>query len=107
MKRCKICGYVTYNEDDDFCLKCGAKKEMLIDLAEEEIAKLERADATNDCLVRLMQLADQMLETAAEGAEEKLDPACERVFAITIAQALSIKELARAEIASHVKKDKF
>jgi len=48
-----------------------------------------------------------MLETAAEGAEEKLDPACERVFAITIAQALSIKELARAEIASHVKKDKF
>lgn len=107
MKRCKVCGYVTYNDEDEFCLKCGAKKEALVDLTEEEIAKLERADATNDCLVRLMNLADQMLETAAEGAEEKLDPGCERVFAITISQALAIKELARAEIATHVKKEKF
>lgn len=106
MKKCKVCGYVTYN-DDDFCLKCGAKKENFTELTEEEIEKLEKADTTNDCLVKLMTLADQMLETAAEGAEEKLDPSCERVFAITITQALAIKELARAEIAAHVKKEKF
>lgn len=107
MKKCKICGFVSFNDDDDFCLKCGAEGDVFEDLTDKEIEKLERADITNDCLVKLMTLADQILETAAEGAEEKLDPSCERVFAIAINQALSIKELARAEIAAHVKKEKF
>lgn len=105
--KCK-CGYIC--EEDkrgNACAKCGAPLETFELLSEESTNKIFNSDRTNDIHMELAALASKMIELANEGEEIKLDPGCVSVFNKVKDASWLIKQLCKAELAGHVKKEKF
>ncbi len=106
--KCKGCGYVHEGDEaPEVCIKCGAPKEMFIALTDEEAGKIYRSDFSNDLHMALINLAMQMDEICDAGIEDALDPGCVDVFEKTKTRAWEIKQMAKAELATHQSKGKF
>lgn len=57
--------------------------------------------------MRLDALSAEILEVAKEGLDIKLDPTCVKTFECATHSAWVMKQMAKSEIESHVKKGHF
>lgn len=106
--RCSVCGLIYEGEEvPEKCPKCGAPKEKFRELSPEETDKIYKSDRTNDIHAELITLASKMVELCKEGIELKLDPPCVSLFNNAKDEAWIIKQRSKAEIDSHVKKEKW
>lgn len=106
--KCSGCNYMVEAEDaPHVCPKCGAPKEAFKELSEDEKKLVYMSDRTNDLLMKLDALCVKMLKVAEEGLDIKLDPTCVKTFDYAKQQAWIIKQMAKSEIESHVKKGKW
>jgi rubredoxin len=106
--KCSICNLVLESDEQiEVCPKCGAKKERIVELSEEVQQKIYAADKTNALLASLIALSDQILDVAKQGIDINLDPGCLKAFQHAKNEAYSIRQFAKAEIETHVKKEKF
>ena len=106
--KCSVCGLIIEGETvPSVCPKCGAPAEMIAKLSKEDADKIYMSDSTNDIHTRLIDLAAQMIKLCEEGIKINLDPPCVSVFSKTKDMSWIIKQLSKAEIASHIGKGKF
>ncbi len=106
--KCKGCGYVHEgNMAPDTCPKCGAPKEMFVELDEDAAEKIYASDITNDIHMEIIALSIKIQDLCEEGIELALDPACVSVFEKTKESAWVAKQSSKAEIESHVNKAKW
>ena len=105
--KCK-CGYICEdNKKGNACAKCGAPLEAFEILSDEAAKKIFDADRTNDIHMELAALAAKIVALGKEGEEINLDPGCTNVFKKVQDAAWLIKQLTKAELTGHVKKEKF
>lgn len=106
--QCSVCGYIHDGEDaPERCPKCGAPKEKFVALAEDKAQLVEGSRFTNDLHMTLASLLTEVLEVAEAGIEDDLDPGCVVVFKEAQKQARKVRQMAIAEIATHVSKGKW
>lgn len=106
--KCKLCNYVYEgNEKPKVCLKCDTSSENIEELDNEATEKIYRSDKTNSFFAQLITLADEMIKVSEMGIEDHLDAGCIGVFEKTKDDAWIIKQRAKAEIETHVKKEKW
>lgn len=106
--KCDVCNLIIESEEQvNICPKCKANSEHLHMLNEDTKNKIYAADKTNALLATLVSLSDQILKISKEGLDINLDPGCNRVFSYAKNEAYSIRQFAKSEIETHVKKDKF
>lgn len=106
--KCAVCNYVYENEEVyDKCPICGAPMEKMEELDDTAKEKVYNADFTNDIHMEVIQLASRIVDLCEEGIEDKLDPTCVRAFNISKNLAWQIKQCSKAELESHVKKNKW
>lgn len=106
--KCGGCGYTTEKESlGEKCPKCGAPREKFIELSEETSDKIRKADATNDIHMDIVNLAMAIEELATEGIELDLDPGCVDAFEKAIQAAWQMKQISKAELETHMKKNKW
>lgn len=106
--QCSVCGYVHDGEEaPDRCPKCGAPKEKFVALDDDKAQLVERSRYSNDLHMELASLLDQVLAVAESGIEDNLDPGCVVVFKEAQKQAWKVRQMAIAEIATHVSKGKW
>ncbi|MEG0314272.1 MAG: hypothetical protein RR646_03305 [Erysipelotrichaceae bacterium] len=104
--KCKVCGMnIEADSTPAVCLKCGAKEFSLLD--EEAATKVYRSDASNDLHMSLIQLCMDIDTICEAGIMDNLDPTCVSVFNKAKDYAWSIKEMSKAELASHISKGKY
>ncbi len=106
--KCGNCGYTT--EKDAFgekCPKCGAPREKFIELSEETSGKIRAADTTNDIHMDIVNLAMAIEELAREGIELDLDPGCVDAFEKAAQAAWEMKQISKAELETHMHKNKW
>lgn len=106
--KCTVCGY-TYEAEEaqETCLKCGAPKDKHEELSEEDAKKIYASDETNDLHMELVNLASTISDLCEAGIEINLDPGCVGVFEKAHQMAWNIKQLAKAEMETHMKKGKW
>lgn len=106
--RCTVCGFV-YEADEapDVCPKCGAPKEKFVLLSDEEADKIYKADRTNDIHMELVTLTARIIDLCEEGIKINLDPPCVKDFIKARDEAWVIKQRAKAEMETHMKKGKW
>lgn len=108
MFKCNVCGYNHIGSDaPDYCAKCGATKDKFVKLTEEQEALIIKSTRTNDLHMELCQLMESVQLLAEEGIEVNLDPGCVVTFKKALQEALIIKNIAKAEMATHVSKGKW
>ncbi|MFA5537124.1 MAG: rubredoxin [Bacillota bacterium] len=108
MWQCQVCGYIhDGDEAPERCPKCGAPKEKFIELPTEKAELVVRSRFTNQLLAEVMGLGEELLGLAAEGIEDKLDPACVKIFQYIEKAGLEMLQMAKAEIATHISKGKW
>lgn len=108
MWRCSVCGYVHDGENaPEKCPKCGAPQEKFEKLPQEDADKILRSRFSNDLHMQLSAQLDIILDIAEEGIEDDLDPGCVVVFKKAKEGALTIKQMIKAEIATHISKGKW
>ncbi len=108
MWKCTVCGYIHHNEEStEKCPKCGAAKEKFIKLTEEQSGLITKSLRTNDLHMRLCLLMDKVIEVCNEGIELNLDPGCVDTFNKSKIHCEILKNIAKAEIAAHVGKNKW
>lgn len=106
--RCGVCGFIYEGEEaPDICPKCGAPKEKFVILTNEDADKIYKSDRTNDIHMELVTLTTKIVELCKEGIEINLDPPCVMDFEKAKDEAWIIKQRAKAEIESHMKKGKW
>jgi rubredoxin len=106
--KCSVCNLILESDEQvQVCPKCGAKAQAIHELSEEVQQKIYAADKTNALLASLVALSDQILDIAKQGIEINLDPGCLKAFTHAKNEAYSIRQFAKAEIETHVKKEKF
>ena len=106
--KCSVCGYIHEGEDaPELCTKCGAPKEKFAELTEEEANKIYKADRTNDIHMEIVSLASRIVELCEEGINIDLDPPCVKDFINAKDEAWIIKQRAKAEIETHMKRGKW
>ncbi len=106
--QCSVCGFIhDGDEAPERCPKCGAPKEKFVALADDKAQLVERSRLSNDLHMELASLLDQVLAVAEAGIEDDLDPGCVVVFQEAQRQAWKIRQMAIAEIATHVSKGKW
>lgn len=106
--KCSVCGLISEGESaPEKCPKCNVPSEKFVALSEEAAAKVYGADKTNDILMHIDKSAASLIELCNEGLEIGLDPGCIASFKGALSRAWEIKQLAKAEIAIHVAKEKF
>lgn len=106
--KCTMCGFVYEAEDFlEACPKCGAPKEKHVLLTEEEANKIYSSDETNDLHMELVNLASTIVDLCDAGIEINLDPGCLDVFTKAQKMAWEIKQLAKAELQTHMTKGKW
>jgi phage FluMu protein Com len=108
MWKCSVCGYVHSGaEAPEKCPKCGATADKFIKLTEEQEALITKSIRTNDLHMELCQLMESVVMIAEEGIEINLDPGCVVTFKKALQEAEIIKNIAKAEMATHVAKGKW
>lgn len=106
--RCTVCGFIHEGlEAPEKCAKCGAPKEKFTELSEEDAKKIYVSDRTNDIHMELVLLASTIADLCAEGIELDLDPACVADFEKARDEAWTIKQRAKAEMETHMKRGKW
>ena len=106
--KCGVCGMIVEGEEAPaVCPKCGAPREKFELLDDEAAAKIYDSDRTNDIHMQLITLASDMAALCEEGIDLNLDPGCKSVFEKTMAEAWTIKQRCKAELATHMSKGKF
>lgn len=108
MWKCSVCGYIHDNADaPEVCPKCGATKDKFVKLTEEQEALRTKSLRTNDLHMELCQLMEGVQLLAEEGIEINLDPGCVITFKKALQEAKIIKNITKAEMATHVAKGKW
>lgn len=108
MWKCGVCGYIHTGEDaPDKCPKCGAPKEKFVELTEDQQALIKKSLRTNDLHMEFCHLMDEIIKICEEGIELNLDPGCLDAFQKGKAQCSVLKNISKAEIATHVGKNKW
>ncbi len=108
MWRCTVCNFTLDSEDmPDNCPKCGAPKEKFIVLEDAQAGMLRRAQLSNQLHMELAALMDKAIKVAKQGEEDNLDPGCLKVFKTAIEQCGIINQMVKAEIMTHVNKNKW
>jgi predicted nucleic acid-binding Zn-ribbon protein len=108
MWRCSVCGYLHIGEEaPNNCPKCGATKDKFVKLNEEQEALITKSSRTNDLHMELCQLMESVQLLAEEGIEINLDPGCVVTFKKALQEAIVIKNITKAEMATHVSKGKW
>ena len=80
---------------------------MINELTGEAKDKIYAADVTNDIHAEIVALSGTIISLCEEGLEIGLDPACIDLFKKTKDSQWMIKQFSKAEIESHVKKEKW
>lgn len=108
MWKCSVCGYIhTGAEAPDKCPKCGAPKDKFVELAEEQAALIVKAARTNDLHMTFCNLMEKVIRVCDEGIELNLDPGCVAAFKAGKEQCQVLKGISKAEMATHVMKNKW
>ncbi|MBO8137552.1 MAG: rubredoxin [Desulfotomaculum sp.] len=108
MWRCTVCGLTMESKElPENCPKCRAAKEKLSFLEEEKVKLIKRSQKTNDLHMKLAVLMDEVMAVAKEGEEDNLDPGCVKVFQAAQEKAAEIKQMVKAELQGHMKKEKW
>ncbi|OGO79519.1 MAG: rubredoxin [Clostridiales bacterium GWB2_37_7] len=108
MWKCGVCGYVHNGADaPEKCPKCGATSDKFVKLTEEQEALITKSARTNDLHMELCQLMDSVIMLAEEGIDINLDPGCLVTFKKALQEATIIKNISKAEMATHVAKGKW
>ena len=106
--KCSVCGYTTEGENaPEKCPKCGAPAEKFSALAAEDADKIYAADRTNDIHMKIIRDAARIIDFCEEGLDIDLDPNCHATFANVKQLAWTVKQMCKAEIATHVGKGKW
>ncbi|HHU80860.1 MAG: rubredoxin-like domain-containing protein [Bacilli bacterium] len=106
--KCSVCNLIIEGEHaPDKCPKCGMPAEKFNELTPEQAKKIYDADETNTLLATLIETADELIKVCHRGLEIKLDPGCVGVFEKAKDALWLMKQLAKAEIETHVKRDKW
>ncbi|NOZ55809.1 MAG: rubredoxin [Calditrichaeota bacterium] len=106
--RCSVCGYVhDGDEAPDRCPKCGAPKEKFTKIESDKEQLIERARFTNNLHMQLSGILDEVLEIAAKGIDDNLDPGCVAIFKAAQKSAWELKQSIKAEIETHISKGKW
>jgi hypothetical protein len=105
--RC-VCGYIHDGEQAPaVCPKCGAPAEKFELLSDEAAGLVERSRHTNMLHCRLIDLGRKMERVCKDGIEDKLDPACVKVFEKCLGYSYEIMKLAMTEVQGHIAKGKW
>lgn len=106
--KCSVCNYI-YEGDEvlDVCPFCGAPREKMDELSEEAASKIYAADYTNGIHSDVINMADSIIALCDEGIDDNLDPMCVKAFTKSKDLAWQIKQLCKAELGNHVRKEKW
>lgn len=106
--RCTVCGYI---HDGDAppaaCPKCGAPAEKYEKVDEERARLIDRSRLTNLLEVRLIELLDQVRDTASRIEQDALDPGCVALAKKAQVAAGELSQNVKAELETHMKKGKW
>ena len=101
---CEICGY-PYEGDNppDACPKCkGPKEKFSIEQMNQPNVSIFTKNIHG--IMNLETLMTKVIDVAERGIQDKLDPTCVSIFTKAKAEATVIKQMAQAEIKSHISK---
>lgn len=108
MWKCGVCGYIHNGEEaPEKCPKCGAPKEKFVQLTEEQAALITKSLRTNDLHMHFSHLMDKIVAICEEGIELNLDPGCVSLFKKGKEECEVLKNICKAEMATHVAKNKW
>lgn len=106
--RCEVCGLVLEEGQlEDTCPKCGSPREKFHEVTPEVSDKIVRSVFTNDLYAEMIKLAVKLEALADAGIADNLDPSCVKIFTRAKTNAALLHQLAKAEIASHITKEKW
>ncbi len=106
--QCEVCGYIfDGDEAPDKCPKCGAPKEKFAKLDDDTAALVDRSRFSNSLHMELHTLLERVKEISEQGIEDELDPACVKLFEAAIAYAVDIQQRIKAELRTHMSKNKW
>lgn len=108
MFRCKVCFYIHEGDEvPDICPKCGAPKEQFEALSESQASLIARARSSNDLLINILMILQDLQKLSVEGKKENLEPNCLHLFKRIEECTILFKRMILAEIQSHVLKNKW
>jgi len=108
MWKCSVCGYVHDGDGaPDKCVKCGAAPDKFEALGDDARQLIERSRFSNRLLAVLIDLGSQLEDLAEEGIDDNLDPGCVGIYQYAQKVGREIKQMAKAEIQTHVSKGKW
>lgn len=106
--KCSVCGYIAEGDKaPEKCPKCGAPSEKFNVLEESDAKKIYDSDRTNDIHHEIAAYAAKIIKLCEEGVEINLDPGCNAAFIASKNRAWEVKQLVKAEVATHVGKEKY
>lgn len=106
--KCSICSFVHEGEHAPItCPKCGVSQEKYVKLDDASTNVIRRSDFTNDLHMELVTLSMKMEILCNKGIEDALDPTCVVLFTKATQHAWEIKQMGKAELSSHLSKEKF
>ena len=106
--RCSVCGLVLEEGQlEDNCPKCNATRDKFIEISDEVSEKITRSEFTNDLHADLLHLCVKLGKLADAGIADNLDPSCVKIFTRAKGYAKLLKQLSKAEVASHISKEKW
>ncbi len=106
--KCTVCNYIYESEEVlEKCPMCGAPKEKMEILSEDAAGKVYNSDYTNGLHTELVNLATNLIDICEDGIEDDLDPMCVKIFTQSRDLAWQIKQMSKAEIGNHVRKEKW
>jgi len=108
MFKCSVCGYIhDGTEAPAKCPKCGSDKEKFEKVPDEAQAVIEKARFTNDLHVHMLTVLQEIEVLSHDGIQADLDPACVAIFQKCKTFADETARAVKAELAGHIKKEKW
>lgn len=106
--KCSVCNYIYEGEEPlAACPLCGAPAEKHVELPEDVKEKTYKSDYTNGLHAELVGLAQSIIDLCEAGIDDNLDPTCVKIFKASKEAAWTMKQMSKAEIENHVKKEKW
>lgn len=91
----------------EICPKCGAPKEQFSALDSALVSLITRSRKTNTLLIEVLTILQHLDETVKAGIDDNLDPSCLNLFNRINDFSLLLKNMIKAEIQTHVSKNKW